>query len=58
MSEWYEPNIKDVFFDEEIEEVHIWYDSDEWGNNYVVLTFDQIDEIYNKIHNTTTDIKR
>ena len=49
MSEWYEPEDEDISVDRDREEVDIFVKSNEFGNVYITLTFEQIMKVYNKL---------
>ena len=42
MSKWYTVKDNDIELEEETEEVHVLFDSDDSGNIYLILTYDQI----------------
>lgn len=48
MSYWYEPTIEDIDFSDDKEEMHVYLDSDEFGNNYCSLKVKDIIEILKK----------
>ena len=50
MSEWYEAKASDIDLDWNMKEVNILVKSNDFGNVYVTLTFDQIAKIYDTIH--------
>ena len=50
MSTWHEIKDVDIDIDEKSKEVNILVDGNDFGNNYVTMTYDQINEIYLKIN--------
>ena len=49
MSEWHDIKQDDIEIDGAKEEVNLLVTSTDWGNVYAILTFEQINEIYNKL---------
>ena len=49
MSEWYEAEDDNIDLDEQRKEVDILVCSNDSGNVYVIVTFDKIKELYEKI---------
>jgi len=48
MSEWYQANDEDIELDLDQAEVNIFVLSNDFGNVYVTMTWDQLDEAYRK----------
>ena len=55
MSEWYFPEEDDIEPDGDTSQVNILVTSNDFGNIYAVLTFDQIREIYEHIKEADND---
>ena len=49
MSEWYTPDNDDITIDHKSREVDIFVHSNDYGNVYVSLKFDQVKDILKKI---------
>lgn len=49
MSEWYEPKGDDIDIDTNNDEVDIFVTQNDFGNVYITLTFEQIEEIHQRI---------
>jgi len=52
MSEWYTADTDDIDIDRESSEVNILVTDNYWGNVYLCLTFEQIQEISDVIKDT------
>lgn len=53
MSEWFDIQEEDISTDVECKEVHLLVTDNGFGNVYGILTFDQIENIYNEITSAT-----
>jgi len=51
MSEWYDIHEEDIALDIESDEVNLYVADNDSGRIYGILTFDQIENIYNEINN-------
>jgi len=49
MSKWYELQDDDIELDGE--EFNIWVGCDDFGNNYVTMSFDQVRDMFEKMSN-------
>ncbi len=50
MSTWQEIDSEDIDVDFDSKEINLLMDTDDFGNNYRTLTFDQIKEIFEKMN--------